>query len=239
MDLPRRYPYGPAWPALFLMVSVGAALLLAWSQLHLRLAAIPGFGALLLALPFLVRRLFFPRFLELETDAILIPTGPFHMRVARHPYSEIVRAVVLFNRHTPFLCLATKSRRFEISSRLLPAKSDFDAIRDFLKSRIPEKEEVRQAEPGKYFIRSASPGNGEIYRSNGEFLWRFKSLHRHPERPPAAYGIFRVPPFVACDTAEKELLRVNQARKWPLPERATPLTVKIPRQFLSSIPLSG
>ena len=62
------------------------------------------------------------------------------------------------------LKLRTKERVFEINSILLPKKTSYVAIRDFVNSRVRPKEKTLQPiEAGKYCFTCSYEGNGEIY----------------------------------------------------------------------------
>jgi hypothetical protein len=103
---------------------------------------------------------------------------------------------------------------FEITSVLLPNMASYAAVRDFLNSRVTPKEPTaRTSEAGRYCFKCSYEGNGEIYDSNGELLWRVKTLHGRPHYP---YGLFRLPDFVVQDKADNDLFRIELERKWPL-----------------------
>ena len=218
MDLPRRFTYGPQWRQIVVMFALGAALLALVGRKSFGFGLAFSFLPLSFALIGTVRRLFIPRFLELRQDTLLISTGFYQARVSNVLYADIEQtSEVKRGRMTTFY-LRTKERTFEINSILLPNMASYVAARDFITSRVaPKEKNVPPVEAGKYCFRCSYEGIGEIYDSNGGILWRFKTLHKRLHYP---YGLFRLPDFVVCDKAEKEIFRIKLERKWALAQFA-------------------
>ncbi|MGB8369764.1 MAG: hypothetical protein ACLPYZ_07720 [Limisphaerales bacterium] len=214
MDLPRRFAYGPQWRQIVMIFTLGAAIFVFVGKVSFGFGLALGFLPLSFALMGMGRRLFLPQFLELRQDTLLISTGFFQTRVAKIPYADIEQtSEVKRGRMTTFY-LRTKERAFEITSILLPNMASFVAVRDFINLRVAKKERTQPpVEAGKYCFRCSYEGNGEIYNSNGEIIWRFKTLHKRPHYP---YGLFRLPDFVVHDKSDKELFRIKLERKWAL-----------------------
>jgi hypothetical protein len=68
----------------------------------------------------------------------------------------------------------------------------------------------RPSEAGKYCFRCSYEGNGEIFDSKGEVLWRVKTQHFNSPHYP--YGFFRLPDFIIYDKINNEILRVTRKR---------------------------
>lgn len=214
MDLPRRFAYGPQWRLIVVMFALGTAILVLVGRKSLGFGVAFGFLPLSFALIRTVRRLFLPRFLELRQDALSISTGFYQAKVTEISFADIEQASEVKRGRMTTFYLRTKERTFEINSTLLPDSTSYIAARDFITSRVTQKEEtVPPIEAGKYCFRCSYEGNGEIYDSNGGILWHFKTLHKRPHYP---YGIFRLPDFVIYDRADKELFRIKLERKWSL-----------------------
>ena len=157
------------------------------------------------------RRLFLPRFLELQTDVMVIPSGSQSFRIFYTDIEQFQERVLglagQMIKPMKVLQMRTKERAFEINSRLLADSASYTAIKDFISSRVTPKEKPKIAEGGKYTFQCAYEGNGKIYNSIGEALWQVKTLHfRKPHYP---YGIFRLPDFVVYDLAEREVYRIK------------------------------
>jgi hypothetical protein len=216
MDLPRQYAYNPQW-RIILFCFAPAIVVLVRARFHwIGVALAIPFVAFALVLA--MRRLIFPRFIKLEQEALSLLGGFLRLRATKISYAdieltqEIVHKSKIF-RMTAFR-LRTKERKFEIIATMLPDMASYVAIRDFVNSRVTPKEKtVQPIEAGKYCFRCSYEGNGEIYNSNGEIVWRVKTLHRRPHYP---YGLFRLPDFVVNDKGEKELFRIKLERKWAL-----------------------
>ena len=215
MDSPRRFAYGPQWRQLVAMFAVGVTLLAFVGRISFGWGAVLGFLPLTFALIGTLRRLAFPGFVELGPDTLSISTGFFQARVRGIGYADVEQtSEQVISSRMSVLRLRTRERTFEINSILLPSRTDFYAVRDFVNARVQPKERPAPlAEAGKYCIHCAYEGKGEIYNSIGQVVWRFKTLHRRPHYP---YGIFRLPDFVVLDPAEKEVFRIKLERRWSL-----------------------
>lgn len=227
MDLPRRFAYGPQWPIILLFFAA-SVLVLALVKIHwmsfgvgIAFGILPAVFASLLT----VRRFAFPRFLEVERDAISIPTGFFHIRTTKIPYADIVGTREI--RHnsivvsTAGFCLYLKGRGYSFSSTLLPDMTSYVAIRNFASSRLAEIEKTRvcqhqSVEGGKYSFQFSYAGNGAIYNSVGEVLWRVKTLHPNRSDQVPASKFYPLPDFAVYDTADRELFRIKSERRLPL-----------------------
>lgn len=90
MDLPSRFAYGPPWQHLLMLWLLSFALVI-FARLHwvaVGVAVFFGFIPLALASVGTVRRLFYPRFLVLEPDALRLPHGLKDIRIA---YADILQ----------------------------------------------------------------------------------------------------------------------------------------------------
>jgi hypothetical protein len=117
-----------------------------------------------------------------------------------------------------FLRIGTKGHIFEITANLFPDMADYVAVRDFLNSLPAPKEKAisRQSLPsetGKYCFQCTYEGNGEIFNSKGEILWRVKTQHFN-NRARYPYGFFRLPDFVVYDKTDKEFIRIKRERSF-------------------------
>ena len=221
MDLPRQFQYGPQWRIIFYLFTAGISLL-ALAIFHL---VSRGAGVALSIFPLGValiataRRLFFPRFIELRQDTLLVCTGFLQVQVTEIPYPDIENGWEVVRGRMNVLNLRTKERTIEINSILLPNMASYVAVRDFLKSRFTQKEQAhgqrQPSEAGKYCFKCSYEGNGEIYDSNGEILWRVKTKHFNA-RPRYPYGFFRLPDFVVYDKTDTELFIVKREPKLAL-----------------------
>jgi len=204
MDLPCRFTYGPQWRQIAIMFVLGVAIIALAGRKSFGFGLALGFLPLSFALLGAARRLFLPRFLELEQDAVTIPKGRQSIKIL---YAGIEQTSEVRRGRMTTTYLRTKERAFEITSILLPNMASYVAVRDFINSRVTPKERtVQPIEAGKYCFRCRYEGNGEIYNSNGEVIWRFKTLHKRPHYP---YGFFRLPDFVVYDKTDKEVFRIK------------------------------
>ncbi len=179
MDSPRQFIYGPPWKFLFCFFVVGIALL-ALAGVHV-ISLTVGFGLALLPLAFAfagtLRRLAFPRFLELGQNGLSFCSGFLQTRVTTIPYEEIEQAWESVRGRMSVLHLRTKDRTFEVVSTLLPDMASYVAVKDFVNSRLMPKasgggSQTQPREAGKYCFKCSYEGNGEIFASNGGRLWR-------------------------------------------------------------------
>ncbi|MCX6903488.1 MAG: hypothetical protein NTW03_08425 [Verrucomicrobia bacterium] len=138
MNVVRRYDYNLPWRG----VVVGAVFYGSLSVLMAHEArgtagvisvCFLGLSALLavLALILVMRRLMFPRVLELADDAILFPHGFPRTRITRIPYADIIRMTESF-RFPGSVGLATASGSFEIAAPRFLDFESYHAARDFV-----------------------------------------------------------------------------------------------------------
>ena len=173
-------------------------------------------GGMVLAL----RRIAFPRSLELGQDAILLPTGFLQRRTTRISYADIQWIQEGTIQTSPRLAIGANGRTFEFNPFMLDA-TGFLAVRDFLNSLPGPKENAvsfqnQPIERGKYCFQCSYEGNGTISASNGEILWHVKTQHS-TKRPRYPYGwLLRLPDFVVYDKTDKELIRIKRERRLPL-----------------------
>jgi hypothetical protein len=217
-----RFAYGPQWPFLFkFWVAAIAALALTGVRV---IPFVVGVGLGILPLAFALigtfRRLLVPAFLELGEETVSLCTGFLQAQVVQLPYADIEESWEVVRGKMTILTLRTKERTFEIVSILLPDAGSYAAVREFINSRLTlrEKSRVSQCqppEPGKYCFTCSYEGDGEIYDSNGEILWRFKTQHFN-SRPRYPYGLFRVPDFVVYARDGVEAFRIKFQKKWAL-----------------------
>jgi hypothetical protein len=139
MNLPQRYSYNPK--SRLLVLSFGAGV--AWIAVSVLLCGCRpstfslsfGLAPILLGLLLTVRRLGFKRYLVLDSDALVLPTGFLRIRNARIPYANIERVWQIRLLWMPVLCVGTKQGKFEVVSELLPEAGSYIAIGKFLNSR--------------------------------------------------------------------------------------------------------
>ncbi len=222
MDSPRQFIYGPQWKILFYFFVVGIVFLALAGIRVISLAA--GFGLALLPLAFAfagtLHRLVSHRFLELGQTRLSICSGFLHARIAKIPYEEIEQVWESVKGRTSILHLRTKARTFEVVSTLLPDMDSYVAVRDFVNSHLTPKagghgNQPQPREEGKYCFKCSYEGNGKIFASNGEGLWRVETQHFGGQRR-YPYGLVRLPDFVVYGKDNKEAFRVKLERKWAL-----------------------
>ena len=134
MHLPCRYPYDPRWRLIMVVLGIGAGLLGVGATNLVSLPFVGAIGATLVGGAFLliVRRLAFPRSLELRLGELSLPTGFFQFRTAHVPYSEITGAREIFLPLTAVIRIATDGRGFDITSTLLKNAEAYHELRDFI-----------------------------------------------------------------------------------------------------------
>jgi hypothetical protein len=99
------------------------------------------FGFIPIALASMVgaRRILVERYLLLDNDSMVLPTGLFQMRTARIEYTSIKR---VWRHCLPFkavvLRVATEKHTFEIVSMLLPDNKSYRALEEFLSLKAHE-----------------------------------------------------------------------------------------------------
>src|SRR5437899_3117307 len=137
MDLPRQFTYGPQWRLIFCFLVAGIALLLLVRVHMVSFGVGVGLGIMALgfALAGTLRRLVFPRSLELGQETLSVCTGFVQARVTRITYADVEQFWEVKIGRMTVLKLRTKGRTIEIVSTLLPDMASYLAVRDFLESR--------------------------------------------------------------------------------------------------------
>ena len=136
MNLPREYSYNPRWHLIAFLFGAGSvwiALLSLFCRCMpngfiLWFGALPIITGILLA----VRRLSCNRYLRLDSDGLILPTGFLRLRPARIPYTSIERVWQTSIPWMAVLCIATKEGKFEVLSGMLPDTGSYLAVREFL-----------------------------------------------------------------------------------------------------------
>jgi hypothetical protein len=139
VNLPCQYSYDPRSQMVLFVAGSGCAwigvqklLCGCWPHgFSLLLGVVLAASGLLLT----IRRLAFKRFLILETDNLLLPTGFAGMRSTRIPYASIERVWRVYAGYTLVLCLATKQGRFQLAASMLPEPGSFLDVENFLHSQ--------------------------------------------------------------------------------------------------------
>jgi hypothetical protein len=139
VNVPRQYSYDPRWQMVLFVAGSGCA----WIAVQKLLCRCwpHGFSLLLgvvlvtFGLLLTIRRLAFKRFLILDVDAILLPTGFAGMRSTRIRYKNIERVWRVYAGHTLVLCLATKQGKFQLAAPMLPEPGSFVDVENFLHSQ--------------------------------------------------------------------------------------------------------
>ncbi len=136
MNPPRRYSYNPKLRLLVLNFGAGVA----WIAVATLLCACRpntfslsfGLVPILIGLLLTVRRLVFKRYLVLDSDALMLPTGFLRVRATRIPYKDIERVWQIRLPWMPVLCVGTKQGKFEVLSGMLPETGSYVAVGEFL-----------------------------------------------------------------------------------------------------------
>lgn len=139
MNVPSQYSYNPNLRLIVFLCGTGVAWfvvtgLVCGCRPH-GFALWFGLAPVALGLGLLVRRLAFRCNLLLDTDALVLPTGFGRVRTMRIPYADIrdvwhARLVWM-----DVLMIATKGRKFEILSVMLPDTQSYIDVGEFLKLR--------------------------------------------------------------------------------------------------------
>src|SRR5215469_7762622 len=131
MVLPHQYPYNLR--PRFILCIFGSGLLwiavqwLSWGHMPSGFSLWFGFIPIALALIVGVRSSLFKRYLLLDNDGMVLPTGPLQMGTARVEYVSIKRVWRHYLPFTVTLRVATENRNFEILSTLLPDNESYRA----------------------------------------------------------------------------------------------------------------
>ena len=122
MELPHQYPYNPRLGLILLVSGVGtlwiAVQWLSCDQVLTGFSLCFGLVPITLAVLLGVRRISFERYLRLDTDSLVLPTGLFQMRMVRIEYTSIERVWRHYLPLAVVLRVTTKTRNFEIVSVL-------------------------------------------------------------------------------------------------------------------------
>jgi hypothetical protein len=79
------------------------------------------------------------------------------------------------------------------------------------------KQEIENVSTRQYGFRCSVDGDGEIYNSDSEILWRFKTQYRN-NYSIFGFKLFRLlPDFILYNTKDQEILTVKCERRYPLP----------------------
>jgi hypothetical protein len=142
MELPHQYPYNPRLRLILLVFGCGllwiAVQWFSWGHMSTRFSLWFGFIQIALALMLGVRRISVERFLLLDNDGMVLPTGLFQMGTARIEYASIKRVWRHYLPATVVLRVATEKHTFEIVSILLPDNESYRAIEEFLSLKTHE-----------------------------------------------------------------------------------------------------
>ena len=142
MELAHQYPYNPRLRLILLVFGCGllwiAVQWLSWGHMPTGFSLWFGFIPIALALMLGVRRISVERFLLLDNDGMVLPTGLFQMGTARIEYASIKRVWRHYLPATVVLRVATEKHTFEIVSMLLPDNESYRAIEEFLSLKTHE-----------------------------------------------------------------------------------------------------
>jgi len=142
MNLPRRYSYDVPWRGVVIGTLFYGGLSILMAHLARDVSGVI-FGCeialsvvfAVLAVIMMTRRLMFPRVLELTEDAVLFPHGFPRTRVARIPYTDIIRMRDGVRTSSASFCMVTARGSFEIGAVRFPDMESYDAVRDFICSK--------------------------------------------------------------------------------------------------------
>lgn len=225
MNIPFRCPYNPSWKIGLFCLIPGLPLLALGHFRWIRpwagvvLTAIP----MALALMIVLRRIAFPRPLELDKDGITLPTGFLFFKRTRLLYDEIESAHEVtsgnFLYSNTMLSLSSNGVTSTLQSDSLPDRSVYVDVRDYIKSRLTVREVVprphKPGDPMDYCFQATYEGFGNIYDSDGKVI--FKLIGQDgSNRARYPYGQLRLRDYVVSNTAGQELFRVKRIRRLPM-----------------------
>jgi len=149
LELPNQYPYNLR-PRLIVLVFATGLLWIAMGYLslgHLPTGFGLWFGIIPIGLALLVgvRGILAKRYLVLDNDSMILPTGPLQMRTTKIEYSSIKRVWRHYLPLTVVLRVATEKRNFEILSTLLPDNASYLALEEFLNRKALENTGVEKS----------------------------------------------------------------------------------------------
>lgn len=87
---------------------------------------------IVLACILMMRRLIFPRVLELTDDAVLFPRGFPKTRITRFRYADIIRMKEINRVGQGSFCMFTGMGRFDIGAAYFRNVADYQTVRDFI-----------------------------------------------------------------------------------------------------------
>lgn len=142
MNLPRRYAFNLPWRGAVIgaLFYAGLAVLMVHLARDVSGVVFVGFIALsamfaALAVFMMIRRLVFPRVLELTEDAVLFPHGFPRTRITRIPYTDIIRMRDGAVASSASFCMVTGRGSFKIGTAHLPDIDSYNVVRDFICSK--------------------------------------------------------------------------------------------------------
>ena len=142
LNLPHRYSYNPrllliAWclgagAGWIVLINLFSSHLNGWS---LTLGLVPIAMGIVLTL----RRIAFKRYLVLDREAILLPSGFLRIRTVRISYKSIKRVRQMELLGMLILQVVTEDGKFEIPAGMLPDPNSYFSLRTFLDSQAQEQ----------------------------------------------------------------------------------------------------
>jgi Na+(H+)/acetate symporter ActP len=127
----------------FFMVHLAKEVVSIFSFFFISLSVMFGF----LGIFMLVRRIIFPRILELTEDAILFPHGFPRTRVARISFADIIGMRSGHLTANPSFCMATAKGDFEIGAARFKNIENYQAVKNFICSRTSIQLPQNQPQP--------------------------------------------------------------------------------------------
>ena len=159
MEPIRRYAFTPPWSALIIGVvffgALSGYLFHLASDFHglisflwIALSAI--FAVLVVII--VIRRLVYPRVLELREDAVLLPHGVLRTRIAQIAYDDIMRMWENRRGNQTGIWLATSHRPFAITASHLPDSASYQAVKNFIVNHVSGAEipDAKRASSGGF-----------------------------------------------------------------------------------------
>jgi hypothetical protein len=134
MTLPMRYNYDPPWwiviGELLVAGMMATLVVLGWVKPLPGLAAASVFMSFVVVL--VIRRVMIRRYLDLNLDALLLPTGFLQLRSAYIPYEMIMDVWEAPWAFGTVLYVRTQEKRFEIACGVCLHREEYVEVRDFL-----------------------------------------------------------------------------------------------------------
>jgi hypothetical protein len=141
MNLPLRYSCDP--PLWIITWNLCTALALIALVAIQWIRTVPGLVVagilMLLAMLIAVRRLMLRRFLEIDENALLLPTGFLQLHVARIAYDTILEVSEARWALGTVLYIRTRQRKYEIPCGVRINRNDYVAVRDYLIAKTGNK----------------------------------------------------------------------------------------------------